>query len=156
MYFTASHYPRGFTKKTLLILQLTTVLFLCTCLTASAGKLGRRAILSADNMKKPIKVSDLLYLKNVSPTPFAIITGTVKDALGNPLVGVSVIVKGTQKGTSTSADGSFSIDANAGDVLEFTIVGYQKQEVSIGQNKNLTVVMEVEAIAASEVVVVGY
>jgi TonB-linked SusC/RagA family outer membrane protein len=156
MYFTASHYPRGFTKKTLLILQLIAVLFFCTCLTASAGKLERRVILSAENMKNPIKVSDLLYAKNISPAPIAIITGTVKDALGNPLVGVSVIVKGTQKGTSTSADGSFSIDANAGDVLEFTIVGYQKQEVSIGQNKNLTVVMEVEAIAASEVVVVGY
>ncbi len=51
---------------------------------------------------------------------FINIQGTVKDALGNPLSGVSIILKGSNKGTSTKADGSFTIDVNPGDVLEFT------------------------------------
>ncbi|HEY9363039.1 MAG TPA: secretin and TonB N-terminal domain-containing protein, partial [Chitinophagaceae bacterium] len=51
------------------------------------------------------------------PVPVSIINGTVKDSQGNPLGNVSVIVKGTQRGTSTGADGGFSIEANVGDVL---------------------------------------
>lgn len=88
--------------------------------------------------------------------PLNIINGAVKDAQGHPLVSVSVIVKGTTKGTSTNTDGSFSIDANPGDVLEFTMVGYQKKSVTVGKGNNLSVVMEIEAAVGSEVVVVGY
>ncbi|MEO8860302.1 MAG: secretin and TonB N-terminal domain-containing protein, partial [Ginsengibacter sp.] len=94
---------------------------------------------------------------NILPViPPNIITGTVKDEKGNPLSGVSVILKGTKKGTSTEADGHFSIDANVGDVLELTIVGYQKKSVTVGQSKEIMVVMEIEATVGSDVVVVGY
>ena len=96
------------------------------------------------------------YAENIPPAPVSIITGTVKDAQGQSLAGVSVIVKGTQKGTSTSADGSFSVDANVGDVLEFTIVGYQKKSVTLGQSKSLAIVMEIEVAVGEEVVIVGY
>lgn len=89
-------------------------------------------------------------------TPLNIINGTVKDAQGNPLAGVSVVVKGSTKGTSTGTNGSFTIDANVVDVLEFSMVGYQKKSVTVGQNNNLSVVMEIEATIANEVVVVGY
>jgi TonB-dependent SusC/RagA subfamily outer membrane receptor len=92
----------------------------------------------------------------IPAAPQNIIKGNVKDEKGDPLAGVSVIVKGTQKGTSSGTDGSFSIDANVGDVLEFTIVGYQKKSVRIGQSNNLSVVMEIEVSVANEVVVVGY
>ncbi|HET7118986.1 MAG TPA: TonB-dependent receptor [Hanamia sp.] len=84
------------------------------------------------------------------------IHGTIKDDKGNPLVGVSVIVKGTTKGTSTNTNGSFSIDANAGDVLEFSFVGYQKKSIRVGNNTDINVVMEIEAMIGNEVVVVGY
>ena len=84
------------------------------------------------------------------------IKGIVKDEKGNPLPGVSVIVKGTTKGTSTGTDGSFSIEANAGEVLEFTMVGYQKKSVTVGQASNINVVMDIETLLADEVVVVGY
>ena len=90
------------------------------------------------------------------PEPANIINGTVKDTHGNPLVGVSVLLKGTGKGTSTGNDGSFSIEANVGDVLEFTMVGYQKKSVVIGQSKSIVVVLEIEEEVADEVVVVGY
>ncbi len=84
------------------------------------------------------------------------IHGTVKDQKGDPLAGVSVIVKGTAKGTSTGTDGSFSIDANVGDVLKFSIVGYREKSVTVGQNNNISVVMEIEAEVGNEIVVVAY
>jgi TonB-linked SusC/RagA family outer membrane protein len=92
----------------------------------------------------------------VKIAPLRIISGTVKDAQGYPLAGVSILVKGTTKGTSTNADGSFSIDANPGDVLEFSIVGYKNKNVTVGQSTTIAVVMEIEAVVGSEVVVVGY
>ena len=88
--------------------------------------------------------------------PFRIITGTVKDQLGNPLAGVSVILKGTNKGTSTDANGRFTIDANEGDVLELSFVGYKNRTVQVGQNNSISIVMEIEATVGNEVVVIGY
>lgn len=88
--------------------------------------------------------------------PVLNIKASVKDQNGNPLAGVSVIVKGTKKGTSTAADGSFSIDANTGDVLEFSIIGYRKKSITIEKNQELIVVMEIEATLGNDVVVVGY
>ena len=102
---------------------------------------------------KPKKIGAVL--ETVLPVA-NIIRGTVKDSQGNPLAGVSVIVKGTTKGTSTGTDGSFSIDANAGDILEFTIVGYEKKSVTVGQGNSISVVMEIEAAVGNEVVVIGY
>jgi TonB-linked SusC/RagA family outer membrane protein len=92
----------------------------------------------------------------VLAAPVSIIRGTVKDDKGNPLAGVSVVVKGTAKGTSTAADGSFSIDAKERDMLEFSMIGYQKRGVRVGKNQNINVVMEIEAAVGNEVVVVGY
>lgn len=87
-----------------------------------------------------------------------IINGSVKDAQGSPLAGVSVVVKGnnTSKGTTTAANGSFSIEANVEDVLEFTMIGYQKRSVKVGQSNNLSIVMEIEVSVANEVVIVGF
>src|SRR5262249_4477116 len=67
------------------------------------------------------------------PVPPIIITGTVRDENGNPLASVSVLVKGTSRGTTTGTDGTFTIDAVAGDILELSIVGYKKQTVTIKQ-----------------------
>ena len=97
-------------------------------------------------------------VKNVSAT-LALqrnIQGVVTDNKGTPLAGVSVVVKASRKGTSTGADGSFTIDANTGDVLEFSMVGYQRRSVVVDQERNLTVVLEIEAEVGNEVVIVGY
>ena len=95
-------------------------------------------------------------VQTIEAPAFINIQGTVKDEKGNPLSGVSVILKGTNKGTSTDVNGHFTMDANAGDVLEFTIVGFEKRSVTIGQSNNLAVVMEIKAVVGNEVVVVGY
>jgi TonB-linked SusC/RagA family outer membrane protein len=105
---------------------------------------------------KAKKQIDLINPVAVLPAPVSLIRGTVKDDNGNPLTGVSVVVKGTTKGTSTAIDGSFSIDANPGDVLEFSMIGYHQKSVTVGSKQNIAVAMEIEVTAGSEIVVVGY
>ncbi len=81
------------------------------------------------------------------------VTGTVTDADGEPLVGVSVIVKGTQQGVATNLDGGFTINAAEGDVLMFTYIGYRPQEVKVTGTAPITVVMQENTTALDEVVV---
>ena len=80
------------------------------------------------------------------------IGGTVKDAAGQPLVGVTVTVKGTQKGVTTDVNGGFSIDANVGDVLVFNYIGYAKKELPVAGNA-MNVVLAEDSKQLGEVVV---
>ncbi len=85
------------------------------------------------------------------------ITGQVtasEDA--RALEGVSVVVKGTAKGTQTDAGGNFSIAAASNDVLTFTFTGYAPQEVKVGNNTQLSVSLKQVVSTLSDVVVVGY
>ncbi|WP_010181633.1 SusC/RagA family TonB-linked outer membrane protein [Aquimarina agarilytica] len=84
------------------------------------------------------------------------ITGTIVDADGIPLPGATVVIKGTSKGTQTDFDGNFVIDANAGDVLEISYVGFKTQEIVVGDQTSLNVTLEQDIDALNEVVVVGY
>lgn len=84
-----------------------------------------------------------------------VVTGKVSDASG-PLPGVSVIIKGTETGTSTDANGSFSISAPANATLVISFIGYQKQEVKVGDRTSLDIRLTSDNTALSEVVVVGY
>src|SRR5690606_1837935 len=72
------------------------------------------------------------------------IVGTVKDAVGNPLEGVSVLVQGTSRGAATDASGRFQIDAKSGETVVFRNVGYVSQEITIGNQKTLDVVLVAE------------
>ncbi|WP_240965875.1 TonB-dependent receptor [Pseudoflavitalea sp. G-6-1-2] len=89
---------------------------------------------------------------------FGIIKGKVTDEKGEPLSNVSVMVKGTTKGTSTNSNGEFSIDADAGSVLVFSIIGYKSSDYKVGNagNASVNIQMQVEATTSSEVVVIGY
>jgi len=86
----------------------------------------------------------------------ATVKGVVKDAAGEPLIGVSVVVKGTTNGTLTDVDGNFSITCNDNDILVFTYVGYKNLEVRAGSASFHSVVMEDNAQVLDEVIVVGY
>ena len=81
------------------------------------------------------------------------IKGTVKDALGEPLIGVSVLVKGTSNGTVTDLDGRFSLNVSVGDILEFSYVGYAAQSVTVKNATPLDIVLSEDAQALDEVVV---
>ena len=85
------------------------------------------------------------------------ITGTVVDAQGEPIIGASVVVKGTSTGTVTDLDGNYtipSVPANAS--LVFSYVGYRTQTVSLGGKSQIDVTLEEDKQLLDEVVVVGY
>lgn len=85
------------------------------------------------------------------------ITGTVTDEKGQALAGVSILVKNTGRGTSTDTRGQYKIAIPEGNnTLVFSFVGYQKQEVLIGNRTSINVSMKVENQSLDEVVVVGY
>ncbi len=81
------------------------------------------------------------------------ISGTVSDDSGLPLPGTTVLVKGTSSGTSSDFDGNYSINANQGDVLVFSFVGYTTQEVTVGASNTINVTMQEDATALDEVIV---
>lgn len=82
-------------------------------------------------------------------------TGVVKDATGEPLIGVTVAVKGQKGGAVTDFDGNFSVKAKTGDVLVFSYIGYKTQEVKYA-GRPLDVTMKDDNALLDEVVVVGY
>lgn len=100
-----------------------------------------------------IKKSKLTYTSQVKK-----ITGTVVDEKGNPLPGVTVVVKGTSQGISTDLNGKFKIDLpKAKDLaLVFTFIGMESQTVKITNQTTLKVVMKEKASEIDEVVVNGY
>lgn len=85
-----------------------------------------------------------------------IVTGTVSDASGVPLPGANVIIKGTVTGSQTDFDGNYSIEANTGDVLVFSFVGYKVQEVTIASESTINVILVEEVSLLDEVVITGY
>ncbi|UOG76408.1 TonB-dependent receptor [Hymenobacter tibetensis] len=101
--------------------------------------------------------SALNSVANPSKTADVTISGKVTGANGDPLPGVTVLVKGTTNGTSTGGDGSFTITAAEGSVLTFSFVGYTTKEVPVTTaSTNLAVTLAEDVKALSEVVVVGY
>lgn len=83
--------------------------------------------------------------------------GKVTDEQGDPVAGVSVRAKGTSSGTSTDSQGNYVLDVPAGvDILEFTMVGYDAQEVPIQSHQEINVTLQAQIDDLDEVVVVGY
>ncbi|NLO70387.1 MAG: SusC/RagA family TonB-linked outer membrane protein, partial [Porphyromonadaceae bacterium] len=85
------------------------------------------------------------------------VTGVVTEQNGQPLPGVTVVVKGTTIGTVTNADGNFTLTLPQGaETLQFSFVGMRTQEIPIEGRTTFTVVMEEETIGLEEVVAIGY
>ena len=85
------------------------------------------------------------------------VSGIVTDETGDGMPGVSVVVKGTQRGTTTNADGRFTLNVpNTTSVLVFSFVGYPPQEVTVGNQTQLNVSLKADTKSLSEVIVVGY
>lgn len=84
------------------------------------------------------------------------IAGNVSDDRGEPVIGATVVVKGTSVGTVTAAEGTFRIQAKTGDVLVVSFLGYSTVEVSVGAASTYGVTLKSDDIFVEEVVVVGY
>jgi len=84
------------------------------------------------------------------------ITGNVVDNEGIALIGVNVLVKGTNRGTTTDIDGNFTIEAEVGDVLVISYVGYERKELTVTESSLYSVTMAEDRQTLDEVVVIGY
>jgi len=101
-----------------------------------------------------VEVVSLVKTNGLQDTP---IKGVVKDAsTGQAITGVSIKVKGANKGTSTDADGAFSIQGKVGDVLVVSYIGYASAEVTVTGKADLTISLNPSQDALEEVVVTGY
>ena len=85
------------------------------------------------------------------------VTGTVTDEGGNPLVGTTVLIKGTTVGAITDANGKYSVDVSSRNVsLVFSFIGFVTQEVAVQNRAVVDVVLKAEITGLDEVIVVGY
>ncbi|MEN7550704.1 TonB-dependent receptor [Rapidithrix thailandica] len=86
-----------------------------------------------------------------------VISGAVTDGeSGEPLPGVTILVKGTTEGTTTDFEGKYKLEAPSEGVLVFSAIGYQSQEVSVGDQSMINITMSVDVTKLDEVVVIGY
>ena len=104
------------------------------------------------------KVTSLLLMLLLFPVMSVMaqthtVKGTVKDANGEPLIGVSVLVEGTFNGVTTDMDGAFSLDVKNGDKLQFSYIGYRTKTLPAPASGQMNVVLEEETTALDEVVV---
>ena len=107
--------------------------------------------------KFPVRMLTLLLGLFLSVSAFAqsTITGQVKDATGEPVIGASVLINGTSNGTVTDLDGNFSISVQPGATLTISYIGFQKQQVAAANGMVITL-QEDQAQQMNEVVVIGY
>lgn len=85
------------------------------------------------------------------------VTGTITDVAGDPLPGVSIVIKGTTSGNISDANGRYSIDVpNRDAVLVFSFIGNISKEFVVGNQKEINVTLEEDVVGLEEVVVIGY
>lgn len=97
--------------------------------------------------------SVILFAINAQVT----VKGTITDAqMNEPMIGVTVLEKGTSNGTITGLDGDYTLNVNEGSTLVFTYVGYMPKEIAIGNQTTINVVLDEDKKLLDEVVVIGY
>lgn len=105
----------------------------------------------------PLNNSNAIFNFNQVNQQQRTVSGKVTDAYGQPLPGVTVVVKGTTQGMITNADGEYSLTNIPEDAtLVFSFVGMRTQEVVVGSQTTIDITMEEEAIGLEEVVAIGY
>ncbi len=112
------------------------------------------------NSHEPLALSNELLLANGSSKLKAhsselSITGKITDEKGEGLIGVSVLIKGTNKGAVTDVDGKFSLDAKEGDILVLSFVGFKNKEITVGKDVNMSISMESTTSELVTVSVIG-
>ena len=108
-------------------------------------------------MKIKLKLSFLFALCGVLFTyAQETVSGTVNSTDGQPIPGATILVQGTNAGTTSDFDGNFSISAEVGQNLEISYVGFATQVVEYTGQDNLDVVLEQELSELDEIVVTGY
>jgi TonB-linked SusC/RagA family outer membrane protein len=84
------------------------------------------------------------------------VSGIVKDAQGEPILGVNIWIEGTGNGTITDNDGKYRLSVYSDDVMQFSFIGFKQKSVPVNGQTNIDVVLEEDIASLDEVVVVGY
>lgn len=109
--------------------------------------------MSANVLENADKTKETKELKQGNAT----IKGSIKDQTGEPLGGVSIVIKGTTIGVISDIDGLYSINVpNANATLVFSFIGFHPQEITVGNKTSIDVVLQEDAKVLDDVVVVGY
>jgi TonB-linked SusC/RagA family outer membrane protein len=108
------------------------------------------------SLQKPLVTLFLLCLFPMGALAQNVVKGTVNDEAGEPVIGATVKVQGTPKGSITDFDGKFSIEAASNATLEISYVGYVTQKVKVAGKSDITVVLKEDAQMLNDVVVIGY
>lgn len=133
-------------------------------ITALGGRCRRTSMIVGLSLALCIPFSSLVYANaaNGVNSTRAVeqtkkVSGSILDETGEPMIGVSVLVKGTTIGTITDFDGKFSLDVPTGkNTLEVSYIGYKNQTVTIGSSTQLNIKLQPDTQALDEVVVIGY
>ena len=109
-----------------------------------------------DFMKRSLGMVILFLMMSVQGAWAQTVKGTVNDEAGEPVIGASVKVVGSNTGAATDFNGQFSVNAPSDGQLEISYVGYQTQKVKINGKSNINIVLKEDAQMLSDVLVVGY
>ena len=112
------------------------------------------------NFKKLQKTLGLLFLFCMLPLSYAsaqsVVKGTVSDEAGEPVIGATVKVKGSNEGSITDFDGNYSVKAASNATLVFSYVGYVTEEVNVGGKSTINITLKEDNTTLNDVVVIGY
>ena len=107
-------------------------------------------------LQKPLMALFLLCLFPMGAMAQSFVKGTVNDEAGDPIIGATVKVQGSQKGAITDFDGKFSVEAASNATLTISYVGYETQNVKVGGKNDLVITLKEDNTTLNDVVVIGY
>ena len=122
---------------------------------ASLGTVLSR-ILEGTGLGYRLNDNDLVVIAPAAAATAPPVTGVIRNDKGEPVTNVTVLIKGTNKGTQTDEKGYFSLEVSPGDVLQVTSVGYETQTIKPGNRTKIDIVLVALSQQMSGVVVVGY
>ena len=108
------------------------------------------------SLQKPLVLLFLLCLLPMGAWAQSVVKGIVNDEAGDPIIGATVKVVGTNTGAITDMDGKFSVNAASNAQLAVSYVGYVTQTVNVGGRSNITIALQEDNTTLSDVVVIGY
>ena len=107
-------------------------------------------------IEKPLVLLFLLCLFPLGISAQSIVKGLVSDESGEPVIGATIRVLGTNEGTVTDLDGNFQVSAKSNAQLSVSYIGYVTQKVNVGGQKSLSIILKPEDTTLNDVVVIGY
>ncbi|HLO58427.1 MAG TPA: SusC/RagA family TonB-linked outer membrane protein [Bacteroidales bacterium] len=114
-------------------------------------------LLSASDVTYKVLDNNLIVITPKSLVQQQTITGTVTDAAtGEPLIGVTVMIEGTNRGVITDVKGHFSINASPGEILMISYIGMEAQKIPVGSSTTINIALKGSVKEIDEVVVIGY